>query len=137
MNIRYAQQDDIHWLVSFDNTVNEDWIRRSVFNKEAIVAFDEGPIGFLRFSMFWGKIPYVDLIKVNPEKRNMGVGSAMMTFWENEMRSKGFDIFMTSAETTEKRSRDFHLKCGYLEIGEIDLNQSCGEVFYLKCFETS
>ncbi|MEJ1117106.1 hypothetical protein V9K92_01265 [Phyllobacterium sp. CCNWLW109] len=58
------------WLVENDPHVNTTWIDRWIFHSEYIIALGaDGPVGFLRYSWFWGKIPYMDMIYVVPEQR--------------------------------------------------------------------
>jgi len=65
--ISAATDDDIEWLLREDKWIDEDWLRRCVCRRECLVAKEDRIlVGFLRFSMFWGKIPYMDMIRVVP-----------------------------------------------------------------------
>jgi GNAT superfamily N-acetyltransferase len=57
--------------------------------------------GFLRFSLFWGTVPYLDLIWVLQNDRRQGVGSVLFDFWEREMKKRGAKVLMTSSVRDE------------------------------------
>jgi GNAT superfamily N-acetyltransferase len=79
--ISAATDDDIEWLLREDKWIDEDWLRRCVGRREYLVAKEDTIlVGFLRFSMFWGKIPYMDMIRVVPEFRGHGVGATLQFF---------------------------------------------------------
>ncbi len=90
MDIRYGQASDFGWLQEHDKHANPEWISRCLHHGEYILAADEQDRkGFLRFSMFWGNIPYMDLIWVLKNFRQHGVGSGLFSFWEKEMKKRG------------------------------------------------
>lgn len=54
------------------------------------------PVGFLRFSWFWGMIPYMEMIQVLPEQRQFGIGRALAERWETAMLDEGATLLMAS-----------------------------------------
>ena len=91
-------------------------------------------VGFLRFSRFWGRVPYMEMIRVLPGHRRSGVGTALFLAWEEAMRGEGARLLMTSSECDESRPQDWHRRNGFTETGAIEFPglQSVPEVFFIK-----
>ncbi|API54247.1 GNAT family N-acetyltransferase [Rhizobium leguminosarum] len=130
-----AGRADIDWLVREDASAGEAWVSRCVALGEYLVAREAGEIvGFLRFSRFWGRVPYMEMIRVLPGHRRSGVGTALFLAWEDAMRDDGARLLMTSSECDESRPQDWHRRNGFSETGAIELPglQSVPEVFFIK-----
>ncbi|NKM99487.1 GNAT family N-acetyltransferase [Rhizobium leguminosarum] len=130
-----AGQADIDWLVREDASAGEAWVSRCVALGEYLVARETDEIvGFLHFSRFWGRVPYMEMIRVVPGHRRSGVGTALFLAWEDAMRGDGARLLMTSSECDESRPQDWHRRNGFSETGAIELPglQSVPEVFFIK-----
>ncbi|MBB3644937.1 ribosomal protein S18 acetylase RimI-like enzyme [Rhizobium sp. BK619] len=126
---------DKDWLFCEDNHVGKQWVLRCIDLGEYFVARKQGEIvGFLRFSRFWGRIPYLEMIRVREGHRRSGVGTALYRAWEGEMRESGARLLMTSSECDESRPQDWHRRNGFSETGSIELPgiQTVPEIFFLK-----
>ncbi|WP_027682651.1 GNAT family N-acetyltransferase [Rhizobium leguminosarum] len=135
VEVARAGRADIGWLVREDASAGEAWVSRCVALGEYLVAREAGEIvGFLRFSRFWGRVPYMEMIRVLPEHRRSGVGTALFLAWEEAMRGDGARLLMTSSECDESRPQDWHRRNGFSETGAIELPglQSVPEVFFIK-----
>ncbi|TAX57538.1 GNAT family N-acetyltransferase [Rhizobium leguminosarum] len=135
VEVANASQADIHWLVREDASAGEAWVSRCVALGEYLVAREADEIvGFLRFSRFWGRVPYMEMIRVLPGHRRSGVGTALFLAWEDVMRDDGARLLMTSSECDESRPQDWHRRNGFCETGAIELPglQSVPEVFFIK-----
>lgn len=135
VEVASASQADIDWLVLEDTNVGQPWVSRCVALGEYLVAREAGEIvGFLRFSRFWGKVPYMEMIRIQPAYRRSGVGTAMFLVWEAAMRAEGARMLMTSSECDESRPQDWHRRNGFTETGAIEFPglQSVPEVFFIK-----
>jgi predicted N-acetyltransferase YhbS len=135
MIIRRGRSDDFSWLTLYDDGVGEDWIRRCIQFEEYFVAEQGGELaGFLRFSRFWGKIPYLDMIRVLPSQQRSGVGTALFRSWESAMIEQGARHLMTSSEWAEAEPQAWHRRNGFRAAGSIDLRivQPSPEIFFLK-----
>jgi GNAT superfamily N-acetyltransferase len=134
MDIRYGEDADHAYLLNHDHHVDPDWIRRCILDRQYILA-TEGPqkAGFLRFSMFWGKIPYMDLVWVSESYRRQGVGSGMFHFWEQEMKKRGATILMTSSMHDEPEPQEWHRRNGFRPSGQLTFGklQEPPEVFFV------
>ena len=134
-NVRYAVNDDFAWLDESDNHVNSDWIKRCLSHKEYVIAVENDKrLGFLRFSYFWGDIPYMDLIRVNKDRRRQGIGTAMFQFWESEMKNRDTKVLMTSSTFGENEPKTWHERNGFVQSGELifGIHEPVPEVFFIK-----
>ncbi|MEM8833295.1 MAG: GNAT family N-acetyltransferase, partial [Pseudomonadota bacterium] len=94
---RYANENDLNWLKCHDIHVKEAWIKRCIGHNEYLVSAHENELtGFIRFSNFWGKLPYLDMIFILPEYRNRGIGKSLFLFWEKEMKKNNAKVLITS-----------------------------------------
>ncbi|WP_064697545.1 GNAT family N-acetyltransferase [Rhizobium aegyptiacum] len=135
VEVASARQTDIDWLVREDASAGKAWVSRCVALGEYLVAREAGEIvGFLRFSRFWGRVPYMEMIRVLAGHRRSGVGTALFLGWEEAMRGEGARLLMTSSECDESRPQDWHRRNGFIETGAIELPglQSVPEVFFIK-----
>jgi ribosomal protein S18 acetylase RimI-like enzyme len=135
MIIRHGRSEDFPWLLSHDDGVGRQWIKQSIESGEYLVAEQNVElIGFLRFSRFWGKIPYMEMIRVLPEHRRSSAGTALFHEWENAMIGEGARLLMTSSELGEIEPQAWHKRNGFCEAGKIDFLsiQPTPEVFFLK-----
>ena len=120
MNVRPADERDFPWLVRNDRHVPDPWISRCIVHGEYLVCERENVrIGFLRHSLFWGTIPYMDMIVVFPGHRRIGAGTALFDAWRTRMEEGGAAILMTSAETDETPSLAWHRRNGFEECGSL------------------
>ncbi|MBN8951720.1 MULTISPECIES: GNAT family N-acetyltransferase [unclassified Rhizobium] len=134
MIVRRGCLEDLPWLADHDDA-SEDWIRRCIQFDEYFVAEQDGKlVGFLRFSRFWGKIPYMDMIRVLPSHQRAGAGSALFRAWESAMIEEGVEHLMTSSEWAEAEPQAWHRRNGFKAAGSIDLRivQPSPEIFFVK-----
>lgn len=135
MDVARASHVDIEWLVRHDAQVSEDWVRRCVAHGEYFVAREADDYrGFLRFSRFWGRIPYMEMIRVLPAYQRSGVGTALFLAWQEAMRGEGATLLMTSSEGDEPEPQVWHRRNGFSDAGAIELPgiQRAAEVFLVK-----
>jgi GNAT superfamily N-acetyltransferase len=135
LKVALAQSRHGTWLVAHDQHVPESWARRCISLGEYFVAELDGiPVGFLRFSWFWGTIPYMEMIQVLPEQRHSGIGRALVEQWETAMRDEGATLLMTSSVSDESKPQAWHRKNGFREAGRITFGrlQATPEVFFIK-----
>lgn len=134
MIVRRGRFGDLPWLVEHDDA-GEGWIARCIQHGEYFVAERDGEcVGFLRFSRFWGKIPYMDMIRVLPSHQCAGVGTTLFRAWESAMIEEGAQHLMTSSEWAEAEPQAWHRRNGFQAAGSIDFRivQPSPEIFFLK-----
>jgi GNAT superfamily N-acetyltransferase len=130
-----ARPGHIDWLIDRDRHVSDDWVRRCVSLGEYLVAEREGePVGFLRFSWFWGTIPYLEMIQVLAAHRRAGVGGTLLEAWQETMHGKGATLLLTSCVEEESEPRAWHRRNGFVEAGRMALGhlQTESELFLVK-----
>ena len=129
-DIRYRD-----WLISHDPHVPAHWVKRCLSAGEYIIALaDAAPVGFLRYSWFWGVIPYTDMIWVIPPHRRRGLGGSLFQHRETAMREQQATQLMTSSVADEKEPQEWHRSNGFREAGAISFGkfQPESEVFLIK-----
>ena len=134
LTTRFAVPSDIDF-VGQGQYLPPEVVRRKVEWREVVVAeFDGSLAGYLRLEYLWSKVPYVGLIRVSPEHRGRGVGSALLTFVEEAMRAEGHTALYSSAQADEAEPQAWHRHAGFEECGIIaGINEGgIGEVFFRK-----
>ena len=72
--------------------------------------------GGLFFNLFWDNTPFCTLLFIDDGYRDRGCGKQMMEHWEQEMRSQGYGMLMTSTQVDED-AQHFYRKLGYKDCG--------------------
>lgn len=115
--IRYATMADKELLLSKDSHIKKDIWEDSIKNNREIIIFVDGNFaGWLRYNLFWDKIPFMNMLYFLEEYRGKGYGTQMVKFWENEMAGLGYDKVMTSSQANEF-AQHFYRKLGYKDAG--------------------
>ena len=83
-----------------------------------IISNDEKPIGVMRYNLFWDSTPFLTMLNINEAEQNKGFGKQAMLFWEDEMRTLGYKMVMTSTQADEQ-TQHFYRKLGYIEKGSL------------------
>ena len=135
IQIASAVPTDTDWLLKVDIHVPEAWVRRCIELNEYLVARSgTEAAGFLRSSMLWGVVPFMDLIYVEPLCRRRGVGSALFQGWQRAMRNRGATMLMTSSMSDEPDPLVWHQRNGFERCGELTFGgfQLTPEAFFVK-----
>jgi ribosomal protein S18 acetylase RimI-like enzyme len=134
-DVCFAKTQHMEWLSRHDPHVPDHWVKRCITNSEYIIALaKDNPVGFLRYSWFWGAVPYMDMIQVSPEHRRCGIGKSLFRFWETAMREQHAITLMTSSVADEPEPRAWHQSNGFRESGSVSFGafQPEAEVFLIK-----
>lgn len=130
--IRFAEKTDLSALTSLDKHVSTDELKRIIECRRVLVAESNGMIaGWLRFGLFWDNLPFMNMLYIVEKERGNRYGTALCDFWENEMRSAGFDIVLTSTLSNEL-AQHFYRKRGYRDCGSLILPQEPLEIILMK-----
>jgi ribosomal protein S18 acetylase RimI-like enzyme len=133
VEISYAAEGDIRYLLRNDDHVPEGVMRGKVARQEMIVARVEGkPVGWLRFGHFWDFVPFLYMLAVEEEERRRGYATRMIEFWEGEMLRRGCGMVMTSTQADEQ-AQHLYRRLGYRDCGAVLFpGQLPLEVFLVK-----
>ena len=142
VKMRFATQDDITWLLDQErNIVDKNWVKRCLDHREYIVAHEKESenqyLGYIRFSYFWGKYPYLDMISIVQNQQGRGIGNSLYLFWEDQMRRAGFKTLVTSSFQNLTDVQNWHWRNGFREAGKLTLgkNEPNPEIFFVKELE--
>ena len=132
--IRFADNNDYPWFCEHDKHISEKILKNKIDNKEVYVVEISGKIiGWLRYSLFWDNIPFMNMIYLLEEFQKMGIGKKMAKHWEEEMKQKGYTNILTSTQSNEE-AQHFYRKLGYKEIGGFKYFDDPYEIIFQKIF---
>ena len=115
--IHYANESDLpFWKTQDEHLPDAEFLIKVSEKRCYVIKDDEKPIGVIRYNLFWDLIPFLTLIIFDEPYRNKGFGKQAMMYWENEMRSLGHKLVMTST-MVEETSQHFYRKLGYKDCG--------------------
>ena len=133
--VRFAGPEDLEWCVVEDGLVLEKIMRNKIVNDEIIVVEVDGQLtGYIRLEFLWSAIPYIGMFFVVDEYRKGGIGRKMQDFLEEHLRSRGYDMLLSSSHANEPEPQAWYRSIGFNECGIIScLNEGgIGEVFFMK-----
>jgi len=134
--IRYATKRDHSFWFALDQHLSKAEFKSKVRGKRCyIISDDRKPIGILRYNLFWDNIPFLTLIHIVDSHHRKGYGRQAMQAWEDEMRTIGYKLVMTSTRVDEE-AQHFYRALGYQDKGAIFLDhtplEQPGELFMVK-----
>lgn len=122
VEIRYVRTEDKDFWFSLDKHLSEKEFENKVNNQRGYVLFaDDNPIGLLRYNLFWDNIPFCTMLFVDWNYQGKGYGKKLMKYWENDMKSQGYGMLLTSTQVDEE-AQHFYRKLGYKDCGGMILN---------------
>lgn len=132
MKIRYATKSDFEYLSVRNNHISHEVLNYKIATNEILVGEDErGIIGFLRFSLFWDSIPFMNLLWIESDQRAKGIGRALTLKWEEFMKERKFTRVLTSS-LSDEAAQHFYRKLGYKDVGSLLLPGEPLEIIFRK-----
>ncbi len=134
--IRYVQKEDRDFWLKLDGHLSETEFERKIRDKMGYVLIKNNiPIGLLRYHLFWDNTPFCTMLFVEWEYQQNGYGRKLIEFWENDMKSLGYGMIMTSTQVDED-AQHFYRKMGYQDSGGLIINipkyEQPMELFFIK-----
>ena len=83
---------------------------------DLVLLEDNKPVGLLRYNLFWDKFPFCTMLFIEQNYQRKGYGRKLMEHWENDMKSKGYGMLLTSTQVDEN-AQHFYRKLGYKDCG--------------------
>ena len=132
MTIRYAETADVKILLTYDKHISAAEIENSVMLHRVYIAETDGKFaGWMRYGMFWDNTPFMNMLYILPEYQHNEFGRKLVWFWEEQMKSSGHNLLLTS--TVEKETaKYFYEKLGYKTIGGFTLPKDEYEIIMCK-----
>ena len=115
--IRQVEKQDKEAWYALDQHLPERVFDEKVRCRQGYVCVvDEKIIGLLRYNLFWDNTPFCTMLYIDAGYRDRGYGKQMMEHWEQEMKSQGYGMLMTSTQVDED-AQHFYRKLGYKDCG--------------------
>ena len=106
MHIRSAAYDDTNWILAHDRWIRRDTLQQKIGMGQVYVAAEESTrTAWLRYGLFWDNTPFLYMLHVLEKYRGKGIGTALVTYWEQEMKRLGYTAAMTSTAQTDVYKR--------------------------------
>jgi N-acetylglutamate synthase-like GNAT family acetyltransferase len=135
MTIRTAEKRDFQWLKENERHISEGTLEKKIKNKEIFVVEEEGKlVGWLRYSLFWDNMPFMNMLFLQEGYRKKGIGKKLVKYWEKIMKENGYKNVLTSTQSNEE-SQYFYRKIGYIEIGGFKFPKEPYEIIFQKEME--
>ena len=122
MDIKYVSKENKEFWYQLDKHLPEAEFEKKIRDKQGYVLYEDGkPIGILRYNLFWDNTPFCTMLYVGNADQKKGYGRALMQFWEEDMKNRGYGMVMTSTRVDEQ-AQHFYRKLGYKECGGFTLD---------------
>ena len=132
IKIKTAKATHFSFLEEHDKHISKEILKRKIEEDEILIMELSGTcIGWLRYSLFWDEIPFMNMLYFIEEHRRKGYGRLLVKYWESMLLDKGFKKFLTSTLATEE-AQHFYRKLGYTDIGGFILPLEPLEVLLMK-----
>ncbi|MBE6816569.1 MAG: GNAT family N-acetyltransferase [Ruminococcaceae bacterium] len=133
MKIRYAKEADIDLVRQIDSTVTKTEFKRWTDNAQVLLIYEkEAFAGWLQYSLFLEKIPFVNRFYILEEYRGLGDGKLSLLIWQRMMEERFFDEVMLSCGSDNEKAQKLFESIGYRKIGALDLVDGKQEFVYKK-----
>lgn len=132
VEIRYLNNGDRQFWYSIDRHLPETEFKGKVRTKTGYILLKDGkPAGLLRYNLFWDNTPFCTMLFVAEEYRGQSLGTRLIRHWEDDMKSRGYRLLLTSTQSDET-AQHFYRKLGYTDCGCLLLEQQAAEIFFSK-----
>lgn len=124
IEIRYVKSEDKKFWYRLDKHLPEREFDNKVRNKRGYILLnDNKPIGLLRYHLFWDNTPFCTMLFIDWNYHRKGYGKKLMEYWENDMKSQGYGMLLTSTQVDEE-AQHFYRKLGYKDCGGLIIDIS-------------
>ncbi len=119
ITVRYMEQRDRQFWYSLDKHLPLSEFENKVHaNMGYILSFSDKPVGILRYNLFWDNTPFCTMLYVDGNYRGRGFGKRLIEYWENDMKTRGYQMLLTSTRVDET-AQHFYRKMGYKDCGSL------------------
>lgn len=132
LTIRVATKQDMPWLQDHDKQITTDVLIDKIETQAILVAEEDGKVvACLRFNHFWDKIPFINLVWVSEHQRGQGIGRAIISHFEEDMKKRGHQMVLSSSLAAEQAQHVFR-KLDYVDCGCLLLEDEGLEIIFKK-----
>ena len=115
--IRQVEKQDKEAWYALDKHLPESEFDEKVRCGQGYVYIEDNKIiGVLRYNLFWDNTPFCTMLFIDDVHRKKGYGKQLMQHWEQNMKSQGYGMLMTSTQVDED-AQHFYRKLGYKDCG--------------------
>ena len=133
MKVRYAREADYEQMQVIDKSVTKAEFKRWTDNAQVLFIYENDDFaGWLQYSFFLEKTPFVNRFYILPEFRGLGNGKLTLLIWQRQMEERFFDDVMISCESTNEKAQKLYEGLGYKKIGTLALHENAEEIVYKK-----
>lgn len=134
--VKYVSENDKSFWFSLDRHLSKSEFELKIRDRRGYIISDgDKPVGIMRYNLFWDNTPFLTLIYIEESYQGKSFGKQAMLHWENEMRSLGYEMVMTSTQVNEQ-AQHFYRKLGYTDRGCLVLDntlcEQAQEIFMIK-----
>jgi ribosomal protein S18 acetylase RimI-like enzyme len=133
MKVQFATiEEDFAFLKENDRHIPPEITYQKIEQGKVLVIKDGATVvGWLRFGFFWDLIPMMNMLMIEESYRGKGWGRELVTFWEVEMKKRGYNQVMTST-LSDEQAQHFYRKLGYKDAGALLLPDEALEIILIK-----
>lgn len=132
MTIQIANEKHLSFLQENDTHISIDILKTKISKEEILIMEMNGNcIGWLRYSLFWDEIPFMNMLYFLEDYRRKGYGKILVEYWEKVLMQNGHKRFLTSTLANEE-AQHFYRKMGYHDIGGFILPMEPLEIILMK-----
>ncbi len=133
MKVRYANEADYEQALVIDKTITRSEFRRWTENSQVLFIYEGDDFaGWLQYSLFLEKYPFINRFYILPEYRGLGDGKLTLLIWQRQMEERFFDKVMLSCEGTNEKAQKLYEGLGYKKIGALSMHDNSDEIVYMK-----
>lgn len=130
--IRPATERDSDFLLEHDRHITPTVWARVIDEGRALVLEEEQELrGWLRWSLFWDEIPFLNMLFLLEGHRGRALGSKLLDEWESSMSAAGHTQVLTSTAADERAQRLYRRR-DYLDSGVLLLPGEVAELLLAK-----
>lgn len=130
--IRPASGRDLDFLLQHDRHITPTvWARVVEEGRALVLEEDQELRGWLRWSLFWDEIPFLNMLFLLEGHRGRALGSELLDEWERSMAAAGHPRVLTSTASDE-RSQRLYRRRGYIDSGVLLLPGEVAELLLVK-----
>jgi len=133
MKVRFAGENDFELVQKLNDGIVFPEFKKWIDNKQVYLIYEDDALaGWLQYSFFIERIPFVNEFYLLPEFRGTGTGTLSLLIWERQMMEIMYDKFITALPADDTALIDFFEQKGYKKIGDINIPDNEERVFYFK-----